>query len=307
MPPLLINTGSFETNFPGRHPKYDNILDELRDIWRKNQRRLRKLRGLPATPEVGIIGDLIKQLRTATEARLGRPITSAVLATPRLPRITNEDLDDAMEYAGLTNLKSYRTWTYVSEPQATFAGMGFGLCEKWGDIEKCEDEEATFPVAHVLSVTFTHDVLSATYIIAQDARTVSFGSTTTRYDLGLGTWLQNPGSPTYWDEIREAIRRIAIISLPSIDYLLLSGEDATNEQFLETVKEALLPTALGNAPGIVRTSIDPLHVGAAGAAEFAKRWQGGTWNCMEPPRCAGNWQPGDDGWRGSWSKLREEL
>jgi len=213
-----------------------------------------------------------------------------------------------MEYAGLKNLKSYRTWTYVSEPQAVYAGMGLGLCEKWGNLDKCEDEEAAFPLSQTLSITFTHDVLSVTYATAQDARSVIVGSTTTRYDLGLEAWLQNPDSSTYWSKVRDTIHRIASASQAPLDKLLLSGEDASNEQFLEAVREALQQTPLRNVSRPSSTDIDPLYIGANGAAEFAKRWQGGTWNCMEPPHCAGNRDPDDDDESSDmWSEQREEL
>lgn len=56
--------------------------------------------------------------------------------------------------------------------------------------------------------------------------------------------------------------------------------------FLQAVEDAFIAVGLFDLLDQVRDiDYDPLFVAAGGAAVFAKRWQGETWNCAEYKSC----------------------
>jgi hypothetical protein len=74
----------------------------LYDDWpRQMRRRLRKILGFPASRDVGILSRLLDPLREQVEERLGRKVRSAVVTSPNLVALYDEDILDAMEYAGV--------------------------------------------------------------------------------------------------------------------------------------------------------------------------------------------------------------
>src|SRR5436190_19328053 len=85
-----ITYGSFWDNF-------HKSLDGLRDVWEHYKRKLNKLLGRPSTPDVGLLGGLIIDLRAATESHLNQRIDSVVVASPTFSGPTEEDIDDALD------------------------------------------------------------------------------------------------------------------------------------------------------------------------------------------------------------------
>ncbi|KAI9867546.1 MAG: hypothetical protein M1813_008345 [Trichoglossum hirsutum] len=269
--------------------KYDSVWDELRDIWKHLKRQLNKRRGLPATPDVGVLGNLIKQLRSASEENLRRSISAAVAARPHLPGLTPEDLNDAMEYAGLRNLRAYNYFGDVSETSAAFAGMGQGLCEHYADINTCEEEDSNLPLQYILALSFTRVSLSLSLSSLRDAHANYESKAIIAWDLGLSALDQTPDPAAYWDLVRSAIRDIALKSPQPITTLLLLGEESTNATFLDVVRDALRDLLGFDLLRVgILSSPEPLYVAAKGAAEFAKRFQETPWNCKEPERCREN-------------------
>lgn len=37
----------------------------------------------------------------------------------------------------------------VDEVSAAFAGLGYGLCQQYDNVDACEDEEADMPTSHI--------------------------------------------------------------------------------------------------------------------------------------------------------------
>ena len=239
------------------------------------KRQLKKRRGLPATEDVGIIANVLKNLRLECERKLGREVTAAVAARPKLPGITVEDLDDAMQYAGLRSLRAYNYLGDVSETSAAFAGMGYGLCSKPRDLDICEDEEAEMPLQYVLAVSLTHNSLIVTHTVLTDANASWELKTVFEYNLGLEALKNYRDVSIYWDKVRSTIRNVALISDEPLTTLLLLGEDGTNAKFLEVLRDALGDTqgTTSASLGVLSTTPDSLYVAAIGAAEFAKRFQ----------------------------------
>ena len=251
------------------------------------QRQIRKRRGLPATEDVGVISNMLEQLRLTCENKLGYSVTAAVTATPTLPGMTTEDLEDAMEYAGLASLKSYNYFGDVSETSAAFAGYGFGLCSNSRDLEACEEEEAEMPLRRVLAVGLTDTTLSVAYTVLQHAHSSWEAKSVLDDALGLEALNSQPDAASYWNSVRTAITKVAAVASEPLDTLLLLGEHGANEKLLDTIREALDNfSSVGRSINVQSSaSLDPLYVTAKGAAIFAKRFQEMPWACKEPARC----------------------
>ena len=268
-------------------------------------RQWNKLLGRPSTTEVGIIADLIRSLHTAADQKLGLSSTKrALLSTPNLPGLSLEDLQDAMEYTGLTMLSTHKhIGDKVSVVSAAFAGSYHGLCEHYEDIDACEDEEAAMPIAHILALSLSQTSFSAAYTYMQAAYRSILEKEATRFDLGLQDLPPGGEGPEekkalYWSSIRETIIDIGRASRGTLDTLFLLGEDANNPDFIRTVQDALRVLLPNTPPQVISTmlssekqdgdELEPLYLAARGAAEFAKRAQEAPAGCKEPAHCAEN-------------------
>lgn len=124
--------------------------------WSRHLRRLNKKLGRPATKDVGVLSTLIDSLAKTTANVLNQTLNRIVVTAPDLPALTMDDINDAIEHAGL------RSWLIYPMPSpeqlytanAAFAGMGHGLCGAWWDIGACQDEimDGDIPTEHVLAV-----------------------------------------------------------------------------------------------------------------------------------------------------------
>jgi len=271
------------TDSSSNRPK--TVWEKLRDAWERAKRKRNKDRGLPATEDVGTIANILVQLRHVTELRLDQNMTAAVTAIPYLPGLTREDLEDAMEYAGLKMLRGYNLYRDLNEVQAAYAGLGNGLCHEPQDIKSCEDEEVDMRDYQVLSISFTDWMLSLTLSVCYAAHQCWDYSSEHDVDLGMRFEHRRGLDQDYWARVRRAIRRFAELAW-RIDKLQLFGEGVANEHFEEALRGALRD--LEPRTGVVvnvSEKVEPLGLVARGAAEFAKRFQEMTWGCQEPSRC----------------------
>jgi hypothetical protein len=121
-------------------------------------RRLNKLFGRPSTPDVGTISVLVSHLRDEVESRLNHTIDKVVVTTPQFPGLTKEDLEDAIQYAGLKSWLEYPLPypTMLHAQNAALAGNGQGLCKELNNIYACleEAEDGGFPLEQVFAVTY---------------------------------------------------------------------------------------------------------------------------------------------------------
>lgn len=120
------------------------------------RRWLRKLLGFPASRDVGILSRL-NPLREQVEERLGRRDESAVVAFPNLVALYDEDIPDAIEYAGLTPLhtKHGGVRSQPHEASTAYTGYSLGLCSNYRDWFECEKEEHQWPEQQVLTILYT--------------------------------------------------------------------------------------------------------------------------------------------------------
>lgn len=269
------------------------------------KRQWNKLLGRPSTTEVGIFADLLRSLHTAADHRMGlASMKRALLSVPNLPGLSHEDVQDAMEYTGLTMLSTHKhIGDKVSVVSAAFAGSHHGLCELYEDIDACEDEEAAMPVAHILALSLSRTSFSAAYTYMQSAYRSILEKEATRFDLGL-QYLPLGGEDSeeekalYWSTMSAMIIDIGRASRGRLNTLLLVGENANNPDFIRVVKDALrvlLPDASTQDISTMLSlekqdgdEIEPLYLAARGAAEFAKRAQEAPAGCKEPAHCAEN-------------------
>lgn len=128
-----------------------------RGILQEKLRQLRKYLCYPATKDVGTLASLIVQLRDATQALLGSRLTHRVVVTsPLVPSLSQEDLNDALEFAGLRSWLVYRSPSpkRLSESKAIYAANGYGLCHTYERFYTCKDEERLMELNTVYTVTY---------------------------------------------------------------------------------------------------------------------------------------------------------
>ncbi|OCK74284.1 hypothetical protein K432DRAFT_409985 [Lepidopterella palustris CBS 459.81] len=284
----LMKRLSLESSRPD--PQYpDNLWDELRYLARLKKRQLRKRLGLPATPQVEILSRIISKLHQATEMRLRQTISAAAIALPLLPGLTQEDITDAMEYAGLSSLHLYNYFGYFTETSATFAGMGYGLCADPGDVDSCEIENAGMERRYILAAGLSREWLSVVHTVRTDANTGWELRSVMDFELGFAAREGYADQEKYWREVQAKMLLVAERAVQPFDTVLLLGEEASNETFLRVLRDTFwVPqdqesTIMGNRDPDV-----PLYVAARGAAEFAKRAQVSPWGCKEPASCMKN-------------------
>jgi hypothetical protein len=261
-------------------PPYNGLDDAIRDYPRQLARQARKAAGLPASSDVGKLSELILALRSSVEAHLGgRKISGATASAPYLAALYEEDLADAFEYAGLIYIPH---WPYTlnhlfTEHSAVYAGNGFGLCSNYTDIDACERERFNPPNQpineNVLSVSYTRAILTSTWGEVGmwfggpgwDLRVVDG-------NLGWEKRDENPKEDFYWAAVRDVIIKPVLLANNLIrrntTKVLLHGECASDERFLEVLRDAV-DSVMPNTTGIF--AADPIYAAARGAAEMAKR------------------------------------
>jgi len=120
-------------------------------------RRLKKYLGRPVTKDVGIVSNLLSSLRAVTEAQLEQTLDRVVVTTPQFPDLIREDLQDAIEYAGLRSWLDYSLPypTMLYAPNAAYAANGQGLCKERENLYTCleEAEDGDIPLEQLYAIT----------------------------------------------------------------------------------------------------------------------------------------------------------
>jgi hypothetical protein len=199
--------------------------------------------------------------------------------------ITEEDMGEAMQHAGLVMLKSYNYFGDVSQTAAAYAASGYGLCSNPQDVDICEEEEAQMAVNSVLGISYTKITLSVSYGPRLAAHLGRVSKRVVSYDLGSDCLQTGHDTLMYWKNVSSAIFGV-IEATPRLTSLLLFGEEATSKEFREVVRDTLF--SLRHTDITSHSSfrdIEPLGLAARGAAEFAKRFQEMPWGCREPAGC----------------------
>ena len=247
--------------------------EELHDYPRQKIRQAKKAAGLPASDDVAQLGNLLIDLRTAAEEKLGHPITEAVASTPNLVALYDEDVRDAFEFVGLKFSKLPYWQHKVLSTGAAYAGYGMGLCGDYTDQAACWYEQKDMPQETIMAVTFTQHALHVTLSGIQSVLWIWEPQYRTHWDweLGLGK-LEEEGvdEDEYWAEVVEAMRFVMHDRphYPKPQKILLLGESAGDPKFRDALEKAIWGV-MGKMPVVY--GVDAEFVAAKGAAELAKR------------------------------------
>ncbi|KAH6669265.1 hypothetical protein B0J14DRAFT_641177 [Halenospora varia] len=315
----LVNSSVLDLSKVVASPDYTTFLSRLVDapgppaltFLEKWRRSLNKKLGRPATPEVGVLADMLLSLRDETVAALSPSLGPSfhldyvAITGPPLSGLRREDLSDALEYAGL------RSWLDPPQPgQGIQAGMypevlgeahaavvadGNGLCANYRNLFVCWDEEERMPSNLVLVASFTRRAL---YVAAGVVR-APFDWVqpplvhTTDFKAGLESMARYGMPSEFWVHVRGRLRDVAQQALAStnggLTKVLLLGENATNPDFLDALRESVADLVGSKSSGdtVIREAVlaDPVFVGARGAAQYARWRQEAPFGCRELPTC----------------------
>lgn len=270
-------------------PPYNDWGEEIEDRPRQQERQRRKAEGLPASSDVAALSNMTMHLRTAVETHLGHSITHALVSTPNLIALYDEDIQDTFDYLGLkcasANMRVRSLWETIT----AYAGNGLGLCSNYMNITACREELENMLDEEVVAVMLTQTALTVSQSKVRSAynlweppyrRIVDFS-------LGLDSRNENPNEEYYWEAMKDRITEILIKNRysPRPSQVLLFGEASENENF-----RAILQTSLASMMEAIPPILDKHSVfaPAIGAAEFAKR---ALWN--EAHGRVGNTQIGE--------------
>ncbi|KAF8532790.1 hypothetical protein BDD12DRAFT_810696 [Trichophaea hybrida] len=271
-----------------------NLREELREAWSSLKRDLNEWRGLPASPEAGILSSMLQQLRYRTEEKLGQKISSVGVTVPKLAGLYSYEICDALRYAGLKDVLIDSLNEIVIEPNAAFAGYGYGLCKRYTDILECEDEEEAMRMRRVIAIEFSEKTLAVALMITRTARSPYLESSEVSWDLGWGK--RGEEVEVFWRDVTDRIRGVVDRFGKKVDTLVLLGDKAMEERFLAAVKDALKEFVVTEGEDAImqvkKNDVDTVFIAARGTAELAKRNQESAKGCVEPEYCH---HRGDDG------------
>lgn len=237
------------------------------------KRDARKAIGLPASADVAIISKVIDDLRVKAESRLSIKISSAVVSVSHLVAIYQDDMQDAFEYLKMKYIEVPRYFRpLVWETAVAFAGYGLGLCDNYTDCEGCHAEEHDMPEVTTFAVHYARNALTTSLAVMKTARALWEPDYrhTENFTLGNDQRWRYPQKEKYWEAVRDELRKIMVEFryYPRPSKILLMGEEASNEKFLDVLKDAML-SLMDEMPEIYGD--DVVFAAVRGTAEFMKR------------------------------------
>ena len=268
-----------------RPPLLDTLSQKLNFLRKKLERRVNLLLGRPSTPNAATLSSMLTSLRFETESRLSTPITTVGIALPNAALESLEEINDALSYASLNKLGEERIPD--RELNSAYAAYGYGLCSSYTDPYKCEEEEEVFGLGErILHLDYTNKTLAANTGRISSARETYAETTFADWKLGRDEASQWEKESDYWEAVKSRIRDLATTAKRPYTQLLLTGERAADENFLEVLKDAFSGSNLGNQVEARREEMDLTFVVARGAAELQRRRQQGWLGCVQPMYCS---------------------
>jgi hypothetical protein len=205
------------------------------------------------------------------------------LEPPPLHRL----IEEAFEAAGLNYIQIVRRSAWgepvVFPENSIVAGHGLGLCYPYTSNTPCRGtpDHYLLPTELYYIVGYYRNALEVTATSSvMDAYSVH-PSPYLDYNLGADM-LKTEGPEVYWEGVRRFLATTLTWRIPT--KVILYGEFGSDQKMRETVQEAL-KIYLPNKPEFVEDGLNPMYVGAFGAAEFAKRqpyWDGEWFVDLEP-------------------------
>ena len=244
-------------------PPYDNAEDMWADVPRQLARRARKAVGLPASSDVALIAELLRQLRLDAETYLHQPINSAVISYPALPGLYEEMISDAADFLRLKPLTGY-FFRQPREIYAAYAGHGFGLCDHGNDYEQCRDELLARPSREVLLV----DVTETAILLHVQRLQAAIDTGSSDVTASLEAWDFHDGPEQLITSITNVLRRAyAYREAPDEMTVITAGNKGDYGVLVKYIEEAV--RSFGPEPEILIE--ESAYITARGAAQFAWR------------------------------------
>lgn len=235
---MANNVSSHVPSFQSSLPR--DVSRRYRCTMRSLQRSSRRMLGLPASRDAAILSEFISRVRSAIKAETLAPVTSIAPAFPQLSHSQEEDVREALSFAGLTStrLRGDHAGTIMyQDANAAYAGLGHGLCESRSSSSDCQSAAKDQSVLYFNFDNSSFSVGAMTLKNAfQEHRTYVCGSDTT-----LGWWdlpVYEIPRAKYWARIHEMILNVlATMPIPP-NRIVLLGEHGADEEFKEVVKAA---------------------------------------------------------------------
>lgn len=263
----------------------DTLSQKLHFLRKKFERHANLLLGRPSTPNAATLSSMLTSLRSETESRLSVPITTVGIALPNAALESLEEVNDALSYSSLNKLGEWQIPD--RELNSAYAAFGYGLCSSYTDPYKCEEEEEVFGLGErILHLDYTNKTLAANTGRISSARETYTETTFADWKLGRDEASQWEKESDYWDAVKSRIRDLAATSKLPYTQLLLTGERAADENFLDVLKDAFRGSNLVYQVEARRKEMDLTFVVARGAAELQRRRQQGWLGCMQPMHCS---------------------
>lgn len=225
--------------------------------------------------------------------RIGHKPKCAVVTVPKLPEFLRDRnvLARAADTAGL-RIETANHVGYAPQISCAYAGTGAGLCENYTDLYACEEEVYEGAREYVLAVSLEHRALRVVFSSGKSAYSLYENCFEIFWDLGFSSSIadgaEDPGSG-YWQDVRNAIVKVARRASARPTSLLLMGDGAEQPGLVRAVEEAMQKIMEGPEfrEMVVSSKGDykPVMLPARGAAEFAKRDQEAPPGCTEIREC----------------------
>jgi hypothetical protein len=279
-----------------RHPYHGMYLGllSLSDEWpRLFWRNVRKSLGLPATAQVGVLAKPVLQLRAEAAKVLGYNPTEAMVITPAIRALYDEDVLDMMIYVRMGQLplrEGYGAYDNgCEEPHelvAAYAGRGFGLCKTWWNATACKEEDDAQWRGLNLTRAQTIVVVELSPVAMSIDSTWS-SMTSAMQPTWEGAWRSGirffdaPGDSYKWAEIYTLLEKHLPEAIPydrewytpiQAIHFIGPGGTADNHRLKTLVQKVLREH---NPPIPIPDILDanPHYAAAVGAAEMGRRGQ----------------------------------
>ena len=312
-----------------QRPPYNNVWEKVADKPRQLLRRTRKALFLPASETVRILSDHIIYLHEEVVGNhetfyqtLGLRVDAALVSTPHLPGLYQEDILDAIEYGGshaiagglaLTPINGRSGYDQPRSVLAAMAGNGWGICKNYTNIPACEAEENSMPTKRVFTIEFTNSSLYTNlqsiknphlhyepYSPASSRTTFSLSCTITENTHNKEEAERN------WQEMISFLLQLPLAAQEAGE-LPITHLQILSECFVPEYWGWLLLDVfdhLEQEPDFEQLMVDPLWVAARGARELAVRW---AYRNEDRDGKVMEWEErgGSDGWEDEVMELRK--
>lgn len=239
----------------------------MEELWadapRQAWRGFRKQLGLPASSDVKILSELVKELLALVPSP-SRPYV--VISYPGLTALYNEDIVDTAEYLGLRKLEGYYHY-HPREIIAAYAGHGMGLCDHMENREQCKNEGSQLPARGTLLIEYTEQALLLQTKILREAIDLADSDLHAAASFDLGSSSQMDDHARHVAEFVDQFLRkwYPDFLIPGEILVIVTGNVDS------TVQEAIREAVEGLVAKVELITSQSEYVAARGAAELAWR------------------------------------